>query len=64
VLERPVAQRPDITLEELREAAGLDYALKRMGLGFKKTLRASEQDMPLLSSTKSWMPSPALSHTV
>ena len=43
--------RPDATLEELRDGAGLDctvqavhYALKRMGFTYKKkTLRASEQ---------------------
>jgi len=45
-----LAERPDATLQQLRDAAGLDcavqalhYALRRMGFNYKKPLKASEQ---------------------
>jgi hypothetical protein len=49
-----LAQKPDMTLKELREALGLDcslpaihYVLSEMGLTYKKRCsRASEQDRP------------------
>jgi transposase len=46
-----VNKKPDITLAELRDAVGLNcmlpaihYALVQMGLSYKKTLHASEQE--------------------
>lgn len=50
-LREILAQRPDMTLEQMRDTLELDctiqaihYALLRMGYSYKKTLRASEQD--------------------
>jgi transposase len=48
-----LGQKPDLTLQELRRAVGLECSLQaihvvlvKMGLTYKKTLRAAEQDRP------------------
>jgi hypothetical protein len=50
-MQRLLEHKPDLTLPELRQAAGLrctlpaiHYVLKKMGLTYRKTLHASEQD--------------------
>ena len=57
-----LGKKPDLTLKELRAAVALDarcpaihYALEKMGLTYKKTLRASEQDRPdIARARRAW----------
>jgi transposase len=61
-LRRLVAEKPDRPLQQLREALGLactlptiHYALAALGLTFKKTLRAAEQDRPdIVRARRRW----------
>ncbi len=61
-IRKNLAAKPDLTLEELRDAVGLEctiqalhYALVDMGLTYKKTLRASEQDRDdIVKARRQW----------